>query len=57
MVEKANNNFVAGEAIDNEYAQQELELRNLEELLDDDVPSKQQTFLVTCVYWDRGDEP
>lgn len=41
MVEKSNNNFAAGEAIDNEYAQQELELRNLEELLDDDdAPSK-----------------
>ena len=57
MVEKANNNFVAPEAIDNEYAQQELELRNLEELLDDDAPSKQQTSSVTCVCWDRGDEP
>ena len=57
MVEKANNNFVAPEAIDNEYAQQELELRNLEELLDDDAPSKQQTSSVTCVFGTEETNP
>ena len=62
MVDSKASNFAAAtsgaEAIDSEYAQQQEELRNLEELLDDEVPPSKSSSdeLTPCTPEDSNPE-